>query len=164
MLQRLQQQKRAIVFASSDLSLPVNLTVSQWDLINLLIDTLNIFDQATLAVSSSSVSVSEIIPIVNSVISELGKPSESGSGIAIVRQSLLDEMNVRYKSIEDNEICSIATLLDPHLKGRVFRSPSALNSAKDQLVDLANQQECPASKNDEVRFLIFYSRFSDMWE
>ena len=150
MLKRLQKQKRAIVFASADLTLPVNLTVSQWEHIDLLINTLNIFDQATLALSSSTVTVSETIPIVNSVISHLQKPSHSGSGIVTVRQSLLDAINMPYKDIEENEICSIATLLDPRLKGRVFHSSSALTAATDKLLQLANQEGGPESTTEEV--------------
>lgn len=65
----------SIVFVSSDLSFPVNLTVTQWKLVGLLIDTANIFDQETLTISSCIVTVSEVVFVVSSVISELPKPS-----------------------------------------------------------------------------------------
>lgn len=72
--------KKAIVFASSDISLPVNFTVTQWELFGLLIERVNIFNQPILAVSSPTVTVSMIIPIVNCVIYELQKPLENGLG------------------------------------------------------------------------------------
>ena len=64
MLQRLQKQKRTIICATS------NLTMLQWEHIDLLVDALNIFNQAAFAASSSKVTVSETIPIENSVVSE----------------------------------------------------------------------------------------------
>lgn len=59
MLKRLQEQKRAILLTSSDLHLP-ELTGQQWSLIDNLIPILDIFDSATLQVSTSNVTASEV--------------------------------------------------------------------------------------------------------
>ena len=156
MLQRLQEQKRAIIFASADLNLAVQLTTSQWLLTDDLIKILTIFDQATFTVSSSSVTVSEVIPIVNSVISALGKLSLTGSGICTAKQSILEALNRRYGAVEEDEICSIATLLDPRLKDRVFVSQGVVTSAKERLLNLMNQEENAVSSSDKVSSLNYF--------
>ena len=157
MLRHLKKQRRAIMFASTDISLPVQLTSAQWDLIDSLVETLNLFDHSTLAVSSSSVSISEVIPIVNSTVSELKKPAPSGSGIITARETMLSSLKRRYRDIEVDQLCSIATLLDPRLKGHVFSAQEVFETAKDRLLTLLNQEQ-PENTNNEVcvLFLSFY--------
>lgn len=81
MFVRLLKQKQAINLSSNDLNIYHELTSNDWELIQNLINLHNIFDQATFAISKSSVTTSETIPIVNSIIAQLKVPVQRGSGI-----------------------------------------------------------------------------------
>nr|CAD7608186.1 unnamed protein product [Timema genevievae] len=72
---RLLDQRPAISLAATKLNLLAELSTSQWDLIAKVVNILQVFDKATFAVSTSSVCASEIIPIINSTLLELQKPS-----------------------------------------------------------------------------------------
>ncbi|XP_063218417.1 zinc finger BED domain-containing protein 4-like [Bacillus rossius redtenbacheri] len=75
MFKRLQEQKLAILLAAGELKLPNELTAAQWNLLDNAIAVLQVFESATLQVSSASARVSEVIPLLQIVDYELSKPA-----------------------------------------------------------------------------------------
>lgn len=156
MLERLFEQKQSVTLASTNLRLPVELTAADWNLMENVISMLNIFNQATLAVSTQAVTASEVIPIVNSTIQELQKPAPQGSGLQGMKNDLLASVKLRYKDAEDTQLFAAATLLDPRLKGHVFSSQESLMAAKNFLIQEATQHNCSDKKNSKVSEIHFY--------
>lgn len=155
MLQRLFEQKQAVSLAATNLRLPVELSSSDWNLMEQVINLLNIFNQATLVVSTQTVTASEVIPIVNSTIQELQKPSPQGSGVQGIKNDLLASLKLRYAHVEETLLYAAATLLDARLKGHVFSNKESLMAAKNFLIQEAIKHNCSdrptATKNVKVR-------------
>ncbi|CAG2061070.1 unnamed protein product, partial [Timema podura] len=77
------------------LNLLTELSASQWDLIAKVVNILQIFDKATFAVSTSSVSASEIIPIINSTLVEW-KKLNSEALVRGMKNDLVASLKPRY--------------------------------------------------------------------
>ncbi|KAJ8885341.1 hypothetical protein PR048_011538, partial [Dryococelus australis] len=136
---RLLKQKQAIILSSSEIKLPLELSQSQWELMMNVIN-MNIFDHATLAVSSSSVTASEIIPIVNSIKRELEKVVAETSVVkAIMTFSHLSN------DAEENQLYIMTTILDPRLKTPVISSNEYVTNARRKLKNAAELHEKASS-------------------
>lgn len=139
MMARLLEQKPAILLASTELKIPADLTSIQWGLMENVVDILSVFDKATFAVSSTKVSISETIPIINSIRQELEKPPPMGSGLQSTLNDLQASISMRYKNVEATEVCTISTLLDARFKGCVFRNHSSFEDAKTKLIEAVDE-------------------------
>lgn len=138
MIARLVEQKQAVILVDTEHQLPVQFTANQWELMQNVVDILKIFDKATFTLSRSDVTLSEVLPIVTSTWSELEKPS--GNAVAKNLQSeLLIHLKSRCESFEKKPLYCLATLLDPRLKGFVFRTPELFKNAKDILINTAKE-------------------------
>lgn len=138
MIDRLIEQQ-ALVLASSDLKLSNQLTSSQWELMKQISNILQLFNKATFTVSSSSVCISEMIPIVNSIIQQLQVAPPSGLGLQGMVNDLLTSLRMRCGQVEETDLYTAATLLDPRFKGKVFSSKSLLDRAKTALEQEADK-------------------------
>ncbi|XP_063215791.1 zinc finger BED domain-containing protein 4-like [Bacillus rossius redtenbacheri] len=139
MLERLYEQRRALALAATNLALHVEISVAQWELIENIIPILKIFDQATLQASKAGVNSSEIIPIVNSLLQELKKPAPVLSGLQGVKNDLFASLTERYRTLEEEEVYVLSTLLDPRFKGAVFTSKEKLDRAVELLTTAAQK-------------------------
>ncbi|XP_068118237.1 zinc finger BED domain-containing protein 4-like [Hyperolius riggenbachi] len=145
MLARLMEQKQAVLLSASDLNFQVDLTARQWTVIEEVIRILDVFDKATFVASSSQVTISEIIPLVNSTIRALQTFKSSVGSVQGFRNDLLASMRRRYHSVESEKFYALATLLDPRFKGNVFFNRENLDAAKStlaiEITDLSMQVE-----------------------
>lgn len=139
MIDRLVEQQQALVLASYDLKLSNELTSSQWELMKHISHILQLFDKATFTVSSSSVCISEVIPIVNSIIQQLQVPPPAGFGLQGMVNDLLASLRMRCGQVEETGLYTTATLLDPRFKDKVFTSGSILDRAKTSLEQEADK-------------------------
>lgn len=151
MLNRLIEQRAALSIAATKLNLPVELTSGQWHQIGAIISILEIFQKATKAISSASITLSEVIPIVNSLKYDLERVELEKSGLQGIRNDLLASLKERYKEFETEVVYSTATILDPRFKDQMFSqqnySKSAIENAIEQLSTLA-EHEPTSTTND----------------
>lgn len=139
MLERLLEQKQSVSLASTVLQLPVNLSSADWALMAHVVAILGIFNQATLAVSTQSVTASEVVPIINSTAEELRKPAPSGSGVQGIKNDLLAAITLKYSDVEENMLYSVATLMDPRFKHHVFVNKHSVTKAKAFIIEEARK-------------------------
>ncbi|KAJ8884548.1 hypothetical protein PR048_016405 [Dryococelus australis] len=144
-LKRLQEQKRAILLVCGELDLP---ELSGQTLIENLIPIFNLFDSATLQVSSTNyhygsvpllikscmVSMLQVIPLVQVIEHELENPAVLGSGIQGLKNDLLASMKIKFSSLEEIDIFVFATLLDIRFKITPIKMTQTVENTKAQLV------------------------------
>ncbi|KAJ8885493.1 hypothetical protein PR048_011691, partial [Dryococelus australis] len=94
---------------------------------------IKLFDRATFAVSSSNVCISEVIPIINSILQQLQVPPPAGFGLQGMVNDLLASLKMRCGQVEEIWLYTAATLLDPCFKGKVFSDRIYLDTAKISL-------------------------------
>lgn len=151
MMDRLLEQRRAISFAAPELKLPVELNTNDWELMEILVKLLKVFDDATFQCSSSNTSISEVIPIVNSAVKEL-QSYKNIHGVKNLVTDLLTSIEKRFSDLEEIRSYSLATLLDPRLKGSVFLRVECLESAKAQLIEEAQEMEVSNISSRTAKF------------
>ena len=100
--------------AGNNAGRPVKFTNSDWKLIEKSVKVLGPFKEATLKLSSASACISQSIPTITSLLHTL-KPSIliSDHGVKDLKRRLRENLKRRLGYIEESEIHSIATLLDP---------------------------------------------------
>lgn len=98
-----------------------------------MIRNLDVFDRATFVASSSQVTISEIIHLVNSTINALQNFKSTLGSIQRFRNDLLTSLKRRYQSVETEKVYALGTILDPRFKGSVFLSKENLEKAKSTL-------------------------------
>lgn len=64
--------------------------------------------------------ISEVIPIVNSAKKELEILKSTTPGVVTFARNIIESLNRRYRNIEEVKEYTLATLLDPRLKGSAF--------------------------------------------
>jgi hypothetical protein len=92
----------------------VKFTNSDWKLMEKAVKVLGTFKEATLKLSSASACISQSIPTITSILHTL-KPSNliTDHGVKDLKRRLRENLNRRLDYIEESDIHSIATLLDP---------------------------------------------------
>lgn len=143
MLNRLLEQKNAILLVTPQFGnasrQTKELTSEQWESLVPLVEALKIFEDVTKTVSSSSVTVSEIIPIINAVNVSLDKIDRYGNFKAALQESL----HRRYGECESEPVYSIATILDPRFKNKIFKSKKTADDAVQRLTQELFNMEHP---------------------
>ena len=118
MVQSLIEQKRPLCAYAADHDLPATLTANQWGLLEKTLAVLEPFEELTRELSSSSASAADVIPAVTVLRRLLHKETEADQGIKTMKSTLLDAVNSRFSTVEEEPLYSVATLLDPRYKDR----------------------------------------------
>ena len=71
------------------------------------------FGEATEQLSSSSACISEVIPSLYIIASNLGQISGTDQGVMGFKRGLLDSVNTRLGYVEQDEDYTLATMCDP---------------------------------------------------
>ena len=129
LLDRLVEQRRAISFYDTDFELPEKLNSNEWQLAEKVVKLLEPMQRITKELSAKRAVISEVIPFLEILKSELNE--ESGDtqkkfrGILSTKEELLESLKSRFSHVykEDNYI--IATLLDPRFKASFFDSATS---------------------------------------
>ena len=119
MLQRLLELKVAIIAAGAELDVPIELSSSNWTLAEKIVKIFQIYEETTREASGNYSTAGVIIPVVNSIMRSL-EISDSDAGVMRMKREMLKSLKDRYRHMESNEYYSLATLLDPRFKQRVF--------------------------------------------
>ena len=169
MLQRLLEQKAAITVMCSSAGGPrASLTVSEWSMLEELVQILKPLEEATRELSvEHTVSSSKVIPLLNTILHELQKnvvdndetqiPESQDYTASISEDSkqvvlgLIHSIETRWIDYEKDDIYSISTLLDPRFKEVSF-SASALDRANCSLLLMrrVNADEAHSSTDNEM--------------
>ena len=173
MLQRLLEQKAAItVMCSSSGGPRASLSVSEWSILEELVQILKPLEEATRELSvEQTVSASKVIPLLNAILHELQKnvvdddetqiPESQDSSASIsedcqqVVSGLIQSIETRWIDYENDDIYSISTLLDPRFKEVSF-SALALDRAKKLLLTLmrrVNADEAHSSADNAIHVI-----------
>ncbi|XP_065111239.1 zinc finger BED domain-containing protein 4-like [Paramisgurnus dabryanus] len=133
MIQSLLEQKRVLCAYIADHDLPSTLTANQWALLEKTSIVLAPFEELTRKVSSSTASTADVIPAVTVLKRILAKEGDADTGIKTMKKTLLQAVNKRFDTVEDEPLYALATLLDPRYKDRYFTSAQSAKRAKDAL-------------------------------
>lgn len=124
MLQRLLEQKNALSLYATKFGEINNLTATQWTVLEKLLNLLKPFEEITKQIASSRSLISEVIPIVTTLKLYLSKSGDF-FGVGTMKDTLLQNLEKRFASIQDKEHYSIATVLDPRFKLFFFNKDEA---------------------------------------
>ena len=113
--------------------LGIEFSNNEWILLKKVVKILKPFQTATKMLSKADATISQVIPIVTTIMKEL-EVNGCDFGVKTTKRSLLDGMNERFKGIEFREKCAYATVLDTRYKGYVFRDKTALELVRGGLI------------------------------
>ena len=133
MLCWLLEQKQAILAVGAEITLPVELSSLQWQLMAKVVHVLKPFEEATKEVSFSSASIAIVIPMVNAIIRQLEMEDED-VGVTSMKRQLLASLASRFSTIESTKHFVLASVLDPRYKLQCFTSSSKSALAKELLL------------------------------
>ena len=133
LLQRLLQQKRAIVQFASDYSSIPQLTANQWNLAEKLVAILSPFEAATKECSKKAETIGMVIPRVLMLLRKLDNLSVSTavSGLGTMIGELKASMETRFAAIESDQNMVLATILDPRYKDAFFQKESTKENIEE---------------------------------
>ena len=115
----------------------VKISSNDWKVMRNVVKVLGPFKEATLELSRASACISQTIPTITSLLHTL-KPTntETDIGVKNLKRRLSDNIKNRSEHIEESEIHSFATLLDPRYKNCFFRDDHARRKAEQNLLKM----------------------------
>ena len=131
MLQRLIEQRTALLASGAECACMIELRAQQWNLAEKLVHLLQPFEEATREVSGDYSSAALIIPIVNSLQRSLTTTTTDDHGITSMKREMLPSLSRRYHNMKTNKLYALATALDPRFKLCFCFSVSLCLSAAD---------------------------------
>ncbi|XP_065659044.1 zinc finger BED domain-containing protein 4-like [Hydra vulgaris] len=155
MLNRLKEQKDAILLVTPHFPKATRqnkeLSTGEWDSLVPLVAALKVFEEVTLTASSSKVTTSEVISIINTVNVSIDRIKDYGN----FKESLCQSLHRCYGDCENEPIYAFATILDPRFKNKIFRSRTMAKKALTLLIgelnalDIDKGYEIKAAENQE---------------
>ncbi|XP_065315489.1 zinc finger BED domain-containing protein 4-like [Gordionus sp. m RMFG-2023] len=116
MLERLIEQKRAVQLFIIDNPNLGNLSLYEWELAERVIDVLEPIQRVTKEISTESCSISNVIPFVEILKSELTINGDTDRGVQTMKNTTNNQLTTRFFDIYDDDNYVVATLLDPRYK------------------------------------------------
>ena len=128
------EQNRAISLYDSDFELPDRLSSNEWQLAEKLVSLLEPMQRITKELSARGAVISEVIPFLEILKTELGEEStdtqEKFRGILSTKDELLESLNSRFNHVYKEDKYIIATLLDPRFKGSFYDTATSRLAAE----------------------------------
>lgn len=158
MLNMLLKIKNAVLYTlavlSSSLQWP---TPNEWAVIEKAVEILAVFYEVTVEISSEkNVSISKTIRLTKSIkqhILKVLKGNAVADEVQIMTKVLLKEMETCFSDIEDNELITVCTLLDPQFKTLGFSDKASAEKACSflkQKISSASSTSSEAEVNAEI--------------
>ena len=110
MLERLVEQKKAIIASNAECQPPTELRSYQWVLAEKVVKLLKVFEEATREISGEYSSASVIIPIINSLKRTISQDDDD-HGIMSMKRGMLKSIYDRYKATELQPLVSLLRCL-----------------------------------------------------
>ena len=92
------------------------LSPNQLDLIGKMVKVLSYIEKITKSISCDSASVLMIIPFIRGLCLTLEKNNDSDRGVHTMKADMLWSLNDRYVGVEEEDVLTVATILDPQFK------------------------------------------------
>ena len=118
----------------SNLKSKIEFTQKDWDLMELVVNVLKPFKDATLMLQHRDASISMCIPFVTGIITGL-EVVNADRGVMTLKRALKQNMEERFSNIEYNRHFTISTLLDSKYKSCFYREPDTFTQAKEYLTE-----------------------------
>ena len=138
MLERLYEQKMAIktFFNDSEDTSIEELNNAEWEIIDELINVLSPLEQATKYMSGDKYcSMSLIVAVMSGLVVKLKLLKILNLSIKTFRDKILNSLQTRFESIEDNEFATISSILDPRIKDTCFLSSEKKRNAMQNILN-----------------------------
>lgn len=177
MLQRFYKLKEAIISTLAILDTQhEQLSSHDWIIVEKTIDILEIFYDITNEISAeNNVSLSKVIVLCKIMIRHVNKKlnEEGTSGpieIRLLLNTLRQQLNDRFKNVENNALYAEATILDPRFKKYGFRDENmckiAINNLKKKnYLAMSSAPQCAsAESNEETIVEPTTSKNKSIWE
>ncbi|GBP78344.1 Zinc finger BED domain-containing protein 4 [Eumeta japonica] len=134
-LRRLLEQRVAVQACLPRITCKAELTTEEWIMMEKVVNILRYFEEATKSISKSTATLSDAIPLINSLRKLLenmrgSSPREEENISQKLAGDLLMALNERFEDLENEEIYCLATTLDPRYKTRIFQLHSTTSTAK----------------------------------
>ena len=131
------------------------LNPQDWDKITAILTVLNPVSYCTKAGEGDRATISEVITLLKRLNLEIN--STSGTGVQLLKKSILNELN-RYfvitYGIETRREYAVASVLDPRSKTALFQSRENANLAKLMVLSTSATARDPDSSSLNVRIRI----------
>lgn len=141
-LRRLLEQRVAIQACLPRIKCKVELTTEEWVMMEEVVNILRYFAEATKSISKATATLSDAIPLINSLRKVLkniecqSTERENSSQSQKLAADLVLALNEKFDDLENEETYCLATMLDPRYKARIFQSQSAITMTKKRLIQL----------------------------
>lgn len=169
MMERILEQRKPVTIVLADTDLD-NLTNSEWNMVDAVIEILEPFEWATRALSADKyATLSMVIPLMSAILIRLRQIRCSVSAADVIRKSLIKAVETRFSELETNKLVTSACLLDPRFKGKMFIDTSRRIAAVEELrtelsiLDKGSNQILNIGKNLEETSATKKRRL-DFWE
>lgn len=133
-----------------DTSSPDMLSSSEIEELKQLNELLKPFDYITTNLSGESyVTISQIIPMVNCLQSQLRDFTTTSQNVIDTKSMLLKELEKRFGQVELVPKIAIATVLDPRFKNLHFKDPVANSKSLTKIREALKQRDTSSSTESE---------------
>jgi len=139
MVERILEQKKAIVSYASDHDLPALLTKNQWGLLEKLVALLQPFESVTKQISSADASLADVIPVVTALQVTLER-HDNDAGVQTMKSVLLQDIKKRFSGMLDEPLYVVATAVDPRYRMRLFSAEQQQQVLSMLIAEV--QQQC----------------------
>lgn len=110
---------------------PDSVTTSEKAILKDVLAILHFFEEATRDMSGEKyVTSSKMIPYADYLRVEIGKLEIKTLVGRKVKESLVRELNERFRPLEHNQVLAVSTFLDPEYKLMYFKTPQARENGK----------------------------------
>ena len=146
MVQRLIEQKKAVIAYSAEHDLPAVLTKHQWELMDKLVALLEPFEEITRQISSEDATLADVIPVVTALQMTLER-HDNDSGVQTMKSVLLSDIKNRFTDMYDQPLFVVATVVDPRYKLKFF-SDAQQQSVTQLLITEVRRVTTPATDSN----------------
>ena len=153
MLERMALLKPALaaILLEDETGLGVDISKSEWELLEKVVKALKPFDDATKILSFAKACISDFIPVVTTIIRNLETGNEFG--VKAFKKNLKGAMETRFCDAESNEHLAVATFIDPRYKNCFFRNEETLLFVKEilirRLIEMNGSESTPNASTEE---------------
>ena len=133
MLESIVSQKMALAIYTTENDGIPQLLSHQLDIIEKVISVLKLVEDITQSISSSTASITLIIPFVRALKMSWENTTDD-QGVQTMKKEMLHLLNARFSDVEDKESLVLVILLDPCFKDKFFSNLAKQDEAKQLLI------------------------------
>ncbi len=137
MFERFLQLKAAITWFMAEESSLESLSIKEWSDLSSTVNILRPLYDIVVELSAEKYStISKVIPLA-SILRQFYLDEAAAHPNQSMAREILNSLQFRFDSVEDNNLLAVSTLLDPRFKSKLFDKPDTIVRAKKFLGDEA---------------------------